>query len=518
MMMLSRIAIRGLTAFSPYVQKQRHAVNITPFIRLLSQTPAFNVSVQKEDDSGLLFDLGGSAVKSDAVNEKKTKDSEKIKPIKNAKKVTEKRAKNTTKTKTNEKLVEKVPKLKKDRSFDQLKFHDLALNLTYVKLPYEHPGLQNLMLTLKSRKYRNQQKLLLIEGRRLTLEAIEAGLKMKYLFFSQVKQIETIRDQIEIAFTKDTEIFRVPHHDLSYWSTLTTCPGLITVFEKPDDMNEIWENVVQNTLNKLKSNQQAINGIEMESNETVSESNEMINLDVFEPAPITVICDQIREPNNLGSIIRTCASVPCAKVILLKGCADPWDIKALRGGCGAQFRVEIVGPVEWEQLPKLLPPTDEVSVFIADNHGQENVSKLPFDESDQKRKQKIIKYTKPKVYSDIAFSNCKHIALIIGGETEGVSSSAFDFMRFVTNHTKATAAEEAATAATAAATAKTDTAETISTQHTMENCTKNELNTENIRPDNAVLEIPLGNGVESLNASVATAILLFEMRKQLKQE
>jgi len=81
--------------------------------------------------------------------------------------------------------------------------------------------------------------------------------------------------------------------------------------------------------------------------------------------PITVICDNIRDPGNLGTIIRTCASIGCDRLIAIKGCADIWDPKVIRSGMGAHFRLPIINDVGWETIINHLPKTSQI--YLADH-------------------------------------------------------------------------------------------------------------------------------------------------------
>jgi len=55
-----------------------------------------------------------------------------------------------------------------------------------------------------------------------------------------------------------------------------------------------------------------------------------------------LMIEDIQDPGNLGSMIRTAAAVGVEVVYLSTGCTDAWSPKCLRGGQGAQFVLPIV--------------------------------------------------------------------------------------------------------------------------------------------------------------------------------
>ena len=56
--------------------------------------------------------------------------------------------------------------------------------------------------------------------------------------------------------------------------------------------------------------------------------------------------EDIQDPGNLGSMIRTALGAGVQAIYLSKGCTDAWSPKALRGGQGAQFYVPIIEGVD----------------------------------------------------------------------------------------------------------------------------------------------------------------------------
>jgi len=66
--------------------------------------------------------------------------------------------------------------------------------------------------------------------------------------------------------------------------------------------------------------------------------------------PLVIVLEDIQDPGNLGSMLRSGAAAGATLAVLSKGCHDPWSPKALRGGQGAQFVLPLlsgVDIVEW---------------------------------------------------------------------------------------------------------------------------------------------------------------------------
>lgn len=145
--------------------------------------------------------------------------------------------------------------------------------------------------------------------------------------------------------------------------------------------------------------------------------------------PLVLVLDRLRDPGNLGTLLRAAAGAGVTGVYLSPESVDPWNPKVVRAGMGAHFRVPIF-PLDAARSGELM------------SHLPRRVAA----QAGAARTYDTIDWTTPA-------------ALIIGGETEGVSP----------------------------ALAQWSTDE---------------------------VSIPLRGGVESLNAAVAGAVILFEAARQ----
>lgn len=54
-----------------------------------------------------------------------------------------------------------------------------------------------------------------------------------------------------------------------------------------------------------------------------------------------VLLENLQDPGNLGTVLRTAAAAGVSDVWLSRGCVDPWSPKVLRAGMGAHFLLSI---------------------------------------------------------------------------------------------------------------------------------------------------------------------------------
>ena len=76
-----------------------------------------------------------------------------------------------------------------------------------------------------------------------------------------------------------------------------------------------------------------------------------IDIEIDYKQDIIVVLDDIQDPGNLGTILRTVDSIGLTQILVSKGTADCYNPKVVRSTMGAIFRIKII---ECEDLTKTL--------------------------------------------------------------------------------------------------------------------------------------------------------------------
>lgn len=138
---------------------------------------------------------------------------------------------------------------------------------------------------LKEKKYRDSEKLFLIEGEHLVLEAYKAGI---------LKSVILCDYDLAIDVEK------------------------IIVSEK-----------VMSTISELPSKVNVIGVCEIIDNKIDLSSN-------------VLMLDGVQDPGNLGTIIRSSVAFNIKNIVLSKTCVDLYNTKVLRGAQGMNFHLNII--------------------------------------------------------------------------------------------------------------------------------------------------------------------------------
>ena len=121
---------------------------------------------------------------------------------------------------------------------------------------------------------------------------------------------------------------------------------------------------------------------------------EWTNLPIPESPNFILIPDQVRDPGNLGTLLRTAAATGVHAVLIPPETTDAFAPKVVRAGMGAHLRVPIHS-LMWDEIQEVVMQAG-VKVLIADMYGQ------------------------PCWVTDLKAP----LALVIGGEAEGASDDA----------------------------------------------------------------------------------------------
>ncbi|PBC29340.1 RNA methyltransferase protein [Apis cerana cerana] len=356
----------------------------------------------------------------------------------------------TTKSEISRQRRVSIRKSKKTKLSQETKNKEIEItvkNNKFMKLKENDKIITSLMIKLKSRKKREKDNEIILEGQRLITDALKSGAIPSAIIYNDPTKIAALK------LPEEVKLYKVPYKTIQLWSTLTTSPGLLGIFKTPDINNNIPDN---NAL------------------------------------PLTIICDNIREPGNLGSIMRVATAVGCEKLIIMKGCVDLWDPKVLRSAAGTHFQLPILAFPTWDEISSLI--TKDSNIFITDsNFGDEFLSyyssdilqsslqifdinpedfKSKFILNNNKEeemiptnknmmKQFMLKFPIIPYYS-IDYTK-KESVIILSGETEGLNFNSYKFLK----------------------------------------------ERNSIR-----INIPLVKGVDSLNVGVALSIIIFEIKRQ----
>jgi len=156
---------------------------------------------------------------------------------------------------------------------------------------------------LHMRKEREATGLFLAEGLKFVGEALDQGRSPRLLLVGLDARPHPLLERAKIATVKGGgEVVTVTHPILEKVSRKENPQTVLGVFEQ-----------VYTSLDALKP----------------------------ESAPCWIALEQVRDPGNLGTIIRTADSAGCGGVILIGDSVDPFSVEAVRATMGSVFAVSI---------------------------------------------------------------------------------------------------------------------------------------------------------------------------------
>ncbi len=114
--------------------------------------------------------------------------------------------------------------------------------------------------------------------------------------------------------------------------------------------------------------------------------------------PLVLVLDELADPGNLGTILRSALAADVDEVLLTRNCVDPYNPKVVRAASGAHFHLPLAAQQSWAQIAGRLAGAPKTAQIVLAEAGA----------------------AQPYYALDLT----KRTALIIGNEARGPSAEA----------------------------------------------------------------------------------------------
>lgn len=168
---------------------------------------------------------------------------------------------------------------------------------------------------LKQKKYRDREGLFLLDGIKLFEEACGEGLSFRRVYLTEERLGALSADMREAlgALSEEDRVRLVSKEVLEALTEQKSPEGIVSIVRRDSLKREVKDNG-RNVLSYA-------------------------------------ILEDVQDPGNLGTIIRTADAAGFDAVVLTKKCADPFSEKALRSSMGSAFHLPVL---QTEDLPAFL--------------------------------------------------------------------------------------------------------------------------------------------------------------------
>jgi RNA methyltransferase, TrmH family len=82
--------------------------------------------------------------------------------------------------------------------------------------------------------------------------------------------------------------------------------------------------------------------------------------------PVLLILDDIADPGNMGTLLRTALATDVERVLLTPRCVDHYNPKVVRSAAGAHIALPIESDLSWEKIVQSIQGHSQGRVFLAE--------------------------------------------------------------------------------------------------------------------------------------------------------